>query len=193
MVMSIVWLILLILSVFTSLLTDSAASLGTAALRGAQEGITLALSLAGAICLWSGMEKVMEQSGLAEKLTALFRPLLGRLFPQAFQDETARQSLCGNFTANLLGLGNAATPLGIAAVRRMQTISGSRDASDEMCRLIVLNTASVQLIPSTVGALRASLGSAHAFEILPAVWITSLLSVSAGLLAARVLEGQWQR
>ena len=93
-------------------------------------------------------------------------------------------NLCGNFTANLLGLGNAATPMGIAAVEKMKQ---GDTATDEMCRLIVLNTASIQLLPTTVAAVRASLGAAQPFDILPAVWVTSLLSASAGVLAAWVM------
>ena len=126
--------------------------------------------------------------GLQRRLAALLSPLLGRIYPTAARDPETMESLCGNATANLLGLGNAATPLGIAAVRRMQALSGGRAATDEACRLIVMNTASIQLLPTTVAALRAGLGSASPFAILPAVWATSLLSVSAGLLAARVLQ-----
>ena len=94
----------------------------------------------------------------------------------------------GNVSANLLGLGNAATPMGIAAVKRMQELARTRTATDEMCRLIVMNTASIQLLPTTVAAVRASLGAAAPFDILPAVWVTSALSVTAGLLAARLLR-----
>lgn len=188
MAMSFVWCFLLLASILYSFCAGTTAATGAAALTGAQSGVTLGISLAGALCLWSGLSRVMEKSGLAAKLAALLRPLLGRLFPVSARDPAALQNLSGNFTANLLGLGNAATPLGIAAVRRMQTLSGSQDASDEMCRLIVLNTASIQLIPATVAAVRASLGAERAFDILPAVWLTSVSSVSAGLLAARLFS-----
>ena len=134
------------------------------------------------------MKDVLRAGGLQRRLAALLSPLLGRIYPTAARDPETMESLCGNATANLLGLGNAATPLGIAAVRRMQALSGGRAATDEACRLIVMNTASIQLLPTTVAALRAGLGSASPFAILPAVWATSLLSVSAGLLAARVLQ-----
>ena len=95
--------------------------------------------------------------------------------------------MSGNLSANLLGLGNAATPLGIRAARRM-ALGAEGIASNELCRLVVLNTASVQLLPTTVAAVRAGCGAAAPFDILPAVWISSLLSVSVGLLAARLLE-----
>lgn len=192
MAMSFVWCFLLLASILYSFCAGTTAVTGAAALTGAQSGVTLGISLAGALCLWSGLSRVMEKSGLAAKLAALLRPLFGRLFPVSARDPAALQNLSGNFTANLLGLGNAATPLGIAAVRRMQTLSGSQDASDEMCRLIVLNTASIQLIPATVAAVRASLGAERAFDILPAVWLTSVSSVSAGLLAARLFSRWWR-
>lgn len=192
MLLSYVWIIMVILSIFCSILTGRTAQTGSAALIGAQNGVTLALSLCGSLCLWSGFAKLTEKSGLARRFSALLRPLLSRLFPEASRDPSALQDLCGNLTTNFLGLGNAATPMGISAVRRMHALSGMPDASDEMCRLIVLNTASIQLIPSTVGAVRASLGSARPFDILPAVWLTSACSVTAGLLAARLFSRRWR-
>ena len=192
MLLSYVWIIMVILSIFCSILTGRTAQTGSAALIGAQNGVTLALSLCGSLCLWSGFAKLTEKSGLARRFSALLRPLLSRLFPEASRDPSALQDLCGNLTANFLGLGNAATPMGISAVRRMHALSGKPDASDEMCRLIVLNTASIQLIPSTVGAVRASLGSARPVDILPAVWLTSACSVTAGLLAARLFSRWWR-
>lgn len=192
MLLSYVWIIMVILSIYCSILTGRTAQTGSAALIGAQNGVTLALSLCGSLCLWSGFAKLTEKSGLARRFSALLRPLLSRLFPEASRDPSALQDLCGNLTANFLGLGNAATPMGISAVRRMHALSGKPDASDEMCRLIVLNTASIQLIPSTVGAVRASLGSARPFDILPAVWLTSACSVTAGLLAARLFSRWWR-
>lgn len=192
MLLSYVWIIMVILSIFCSILTGRTAQTGSAALIGAQNGVTLALSLCGSLCLWSGFAKLTEKSGLARRFSTLLRPLLSRLFPEASRDPSALQDLCGNLTANFLGLGNAATPMGISAVRRMHALSGKPDASDEMCRLIVLNTASIQLIPSTVGAVRASLGSVRPFDILPAVWLTSACSVTAGLLAARLFSRRWR-
>lgn len=190
MTMSVIWLVMCVTAVGCAVFFQTDAAIGAAALTGAQEGVRLGLSLAGSICLWSGISRAMEQTGLAQALARLLRPLLSGLFPESSRDAQALSAISGNFTANLLGLGNAATPLGVAAVRRMQTLSGGSAASNEMCRLIVLNTASIQLIPATVGALRASLGAAAPFDILPAVWLSSLVSVMAGLLAARLMEGR---
>lgn len=184
MAMSIVWIAMLTLSVSFGILNDSASAVGAAALTGARSGVEATLAIAGALCLWSGLGRVLEHSGLSEKLTHLLAPLLRRLFPRSFRDPAAAAALSANFAANLLGLGNAATPMGVAAARRMQALSGSEYASDELCRLVVLNTASVQLLPATVAALRAGLGAPKPMQILPAVWLSSLLSVGTGLGAA---------
>ncbi len=179
---------LLCLSVLSAAITGSTAALAPAMLRGAQQGVELLFSMAGALCLWSGLSSAMEKTGLSQKLQRFLRPLLGRIFPQTAQNPTAMGYLCGNFTANLLGLGNAATPMGIRAIREMAKSAPDHTASHEMCRLIVLNTASVQLIPATVCALRASLGAENPFAILPAVWISSLLSASAGVMVTFLWE-----
>lgn len=184
MILSYVWAAIAVLSLVAAAVFGTGAETSAAALAGAKAGVDVTFSIAGALCLWTGLAKVMEKSGIMKVLARVFRPLLGRIFPQAGTDNLAFGNIVSNFTANLLGLGNAATPLGIAAVKRMQTLSGSTEATDEMCRLIVLNTASVQLLPTTVAAVRAGLGAQSAFDILPAVWVSSLFSASFGVLAA---------
>lgn len=191
--MGFVWVAMLALSVFSAVLSGRLGGLTAAAMDGAAAAVTLCVSLAGALCLWSGVAKVMERAGLTERLGRLARPLFRRLFPQAGRDPVALGYLTGNLSANLLGLGNAATPMGIAAVRRMQALSHSAEATDEMCLLIVMNTASVQLLPTTVATVRASLGAQSPFGILPAVWLTSILSVSAGIFAAKLLRRVFPR
>ena len=190
MVMSWVWTAMIALSLIASFFSGTMPLMTAALFDGAKSAVTLTLSLAGVLCLWSGILRVMEQVGLSGKLANLLRPLLRVLFPQAAADLEAAAALSGNLTANLLGLGNAATPLGLKAVQRMKQLSGGDRASNEMCRLIVMNTASVQLLPTTVAAVRSSLGAASPFDILPAVWVTSLCSVSMGLLAAKLMEGR---
>lgn len=184
MAMSYIFVLFLVLSLGFGAAGGVMADVSSAILTGAENGVQLCITLAGPLCLWSGVAKLMECSGLSDKLAAVFRPVLRRLFPTAAQDAPTLRSLTGNVTANLLGLGNAATPLGIDAVQRMQASACSAVATDEMCRLIVMNTASIQLLPTTVAAVRSSLGAAAPFSILPAVWVTSICSVSAGLLAA---------
>ncbi len=186
--MAVTWVCMIGLSVVSCLLQGKWGALTPAAMEGAQNAVALAISLGGALCLWCGLAKVMEKSGLMEKLGICLRPLLGKLFPELREDPLAMGYLTGNVSANLLGLGNAATPMGIAAVKRMQKRRGGIEAGDEMCRLIVMNTASIQLLPTTVATVRAACGAEAPFDILPAVWITSVCSVTLGLLAARILR-----
>ena len=185
--MNMIFASFILISVLSAISNGQTAQLSSAIPDGASAGVTLALSLAGPVCLWSGLAHAMERCGWMDGLARLFAPVLKRLFPKAWSDRAAREALCGNVSANLLGLGNAATPLGVRAVQRMALGADGR-AGDELCRLVVMNTASIQLIPSTVAAVRSALGSAAPFDILPAVWITSLCSVSVGLLAAKVLS-----
>ena len=174
-----------------AILTENGSALSAAIAEGAQAGITLSVSMAGSLCLWTGAGKLMEQTGITQQLSKLLSPLLHRIFPQTKTDRTLAHSLSGNICANLLGLGNAATPMGIHAVRRMAELSEPGTASDQMCRLVVLNTASIQLIPATVCAIRTSLGCATPFDILPAVWITSTCSAGIGVIIAWLLGKVW--
>lgn len=187
MVMSWIWAGILCLSVICGIWLDNGSALSAAVAQGAQTGVTLAISIAGSICLWTGVGKLMEKTGITKGVSRCLSPLLFRLFPGTRKDETVKHYLCSNICANILGLGNAATPMGIQAAKRLVDPSNPRVATDELCRLIVLNTASIQLIPANVAAVRAALGAAAPFDILPAVWITSLCSASLGLLAAWVM------
>ena len=182
MIMSWIFTGILVLSVICSLFQGTGSALAAAIPEGAQAGFTLALSLCGSICLWTGLGKLMEKAGLTRLLSRFFGPVLRRIFPSFERDPQFAGYLCNNVCANFLGLGNAATPMGILAAKRLS--NGSGVASDELCRLIVLNTASIQLIPSTVAAVRTQLGCTSPFDILPAVWVTSICSAGMGLLAA---------
>ena len=191
MVMSYVWAALVGVSVVCAAMTGKMGALSGAVIQGAQSGITLAVSIAGSLCLWAGIGRAMEQLGIAAVLARLLQPVLHRLFPSTRQDGELAGALSTNICANLLGLGNAATPPGIEAARRLAARSPGA-ASDELCRLIVLNTASIQLIPANVAAVRSSLGCATPFDILPAVWIASVLSAGLGVTAAWVLGRVWK-
>ena len=158
-----------------------------AAMNGADSAIELSLSMAGALCLWSGVMEIMRVCGAADALARCFRPLLRRLLPEASRDGETLAAVSANVSANLLGLGNAATPLGVRAAQRLARGCGGT-ASDKLCLLVVLNTASIQLLPTTIAAVRSAAGCRSPFDILPAVWVSSVLSVSAGLLAARLLS-----
>mgnify|MGYP002071465141 CR=1 FL=1 len=187
-----IWTGMVAAAVACGLLNGTIGAVGSAAMEGAAAAVELCLSMAGIMCLWNGVMSIMKASGLMDGLSRLFRPVLSRLLPRACADPETLAALSGNVSANLLGLGNAATPLGIQAARRMAAGCGGR-ASDELCTLVVLNTASIQLLPTTVAGVRAALGARSAFDILPAVWLASVLSVTAGLLAARIFSRLWRR
>lgn len=190
MVMSWIWCTLVGISLICSAVSGSGSLLASSVLQGAQAGVTLAISMAGAICLWSGIGSLMERIGVTGMLSKLLRPFLHYVFPSTRKDAILAGDLSANICANFLGLGNAATPMGIRAAKRLKQ---GDTATNELCRLIVLNTASIQLIPANVAAVRSSLGCAAPFDILPAVWITSILSAGLGVCVAWIMGKVWKR
>ena len=186
MAMTWIWCGMVVLSLIFGILTGQMDAVADAAMEGAASAVDLGISMAGILCLWSGVMEIMNACGLSAGLARIFRPLLRRLLPQASRDQKTLAALSANMSANLLGLGNAATPLGIRAARRMARGCGGV-ASDDLCLLVVLNTASIQLLPTTIASVRSASGAQAPFDILPAVWLASLLSVTAGILMAKLL------
>lgn len=193
MVMSWIFTGIVAISVVAALILGRGSLLAAAVPQGAQAGITLAISMAGSICLWTGVGKLMEKAGFTGFLSKLLKPVLHKVFPSSKTDPHLAGSLSANICANFLGLGNAATPMGIQAAQRLAAKSKNGIATNELCRLIVLNTASIQLIPATVAAVRTSLGCATPFDILPAVWVTSICSAGLGLCAAWCFGRLWRK
>lgn len=189
MVMSWIFTGILAVSLVCSILQGTSQTLAASILQGAQAGVTLAVSMAGSLCLWSGVGKLLEAAGITDILSKLLKPVLRRLFPSTAKDPVLSRQLSGNICANFLGLGNAATPMGIQAAKLLKK---GGTATDELCRLVVLNTASIQLIPANVAAVRSALGCSTPFDILPAVWITSLCSAGLGVAAAWLLGKVWK-
>ncbi len=192
MAMAWVWTGMVVLSLVFGLFTGSLDAVANAALEGARSAVDLSISMAGIMCLWSGVMEVMNVCGLSAGLAKAFRPVLRRLLPNACRDEETLAAVSANVSANLLGLGNAATPLGIQAARRMARGCGGI-ASDELCLLVVLNTASIQLLPATIASIRAAAGCRTPFDILLPVWLSSVLSVFVGLLTAWLLSRRGRR
>ncbi len=185
-----VWTGLVLVSLVFAALRGGMDALSASVLEGAEQAGNFCIRLCGGVCLWSGLLKVMGRSGISALLGRALRPLLKLLYPRASREEETLSALAENFSANLLGLGNAATPAGIRAARAMAR--GDR-ATDELCRLMVVNSASVQLIPATVCAVRAAAGSQTPYDILPAVWLTSLCALAAGLGCAALLRRVWRK
>ena len=189
--MSGIWTGMVAISLVCALITGRGTEMAAAAMEGASAGVELCLSMAGALCLWMGVMEVLRRAGAMGALSRLLRPVLGHLYPDFARDGGVMDAISANVSANLLGLGNPATPLGLDAARRMSRRTPGV-ASDSLCMLVVCNTASIQLIPTTVAAVRAGAGSSAPFDILPAVWLASALSVTAGILAARLFARLWR-
>jgi len=188
MAMAWTWTGMVVLSLLFGLYNGTLEAVSAAAMEGAEAAVQLCVSMAGILCLWTGVMEIMDRCGMTGALSALFRPLLRRLMPRAAEDEETLAALSANLSANLLGLGNAATPLGIRAARRMARQARDGVATDELCLLVVLNTASIQLLPTTIAGVRSACGAAAPFDILPAVWLASAISVVAGLTAAKLFS-----
>lgn len=172
--------------------TGRGAEVGSAALDGVRAAVEFCLSVGGLICLWTGVMEVLRRSGLMGAVARVLRPALSRLFPVSSGRKETMDALCANVAANLLGLGNAATPMGIRAAEGMARI-GEGEAGDELCMLVVVNTASIQLLPTTIASVRAAAGAENAFDILPAVWLASVISVTVGIASAKLLSVLWRR
>lgn len=160
MLMGLIWTAMIVVSVLFGCLNGTVGQVQQAALEGAHAAIELCIVIGGAVCLWCAVMELMRASGLAEALSHALRPILRRLFPESARHEAVLQPLSANVSANLLGLGNAATPMGIRAAQEMARLAPPGEASNELCRLVVLNTASIQLLPTTVAAIRAAEGAA---------------------------------
>lgn len=184
-----IWGGMILLSLITSFFTGRVDATAAAAAEGAGAAVELCLTLLGILCLWTGLAKIGEKAGLVSLLSRLLAPLLRILFPKLEKDAPVRGSIVMNLVANLLGMGNAATPLGIKAMGELQKRNRFRStASNEMCMLVVLNTASLQLFPTTLLSLRQVYGSASPAVILLPIWLVSICALMAGVTAAKILE-----
>ncbi len=166
--------IIIAISYFFALFNGKMAELSNAAIEGGNKAISLTLSLLGMMCLWSGIMKVAEQTGVLKHLSNLLSPILKLIFPDAWRRKKGISEISAAIIANILGIGNAATPLAVSAMKALS--DGKSDiASDDMVTFTVLGTAFPSIIPTTVISLRAAAGSKDPFDILPAVWITSII------------------
>lgn len=172
--------------------TGNTDRLSGAILSGAKNAVDICLSLLGTMCLWNGIAAIAEESGLSRITEKLLSPLIKLIFPK-YGKTPASSAITANITANLLGLGNAATPLGIEAMRRMKEYSGNTYADSEMVRFVVINSAALTLIPTSVAALRNEAGSTEPFSVLLPVWATGISALIAGLIAEKLLSGRWKK
>lgn len=190
--------IIIVISIAYGIYSGNFSGLSDALLNEPSAAVELVIFLTGSMCLWGGLMRIAEKAGITEYLSILFRPAAKRLFKGLDLDSRAFRYICMNVTANILGLGNAATPLGIEAMKELEKshISKGGDplsASDDMVTFTVLNTASLTIIPTTCAAVRAKYGSVSPMEIFPAVIITALAALTAALLASQILKRFWKR
>lgn len=184
--MNYVWSGMILLACMFGVFTGNLQTVTAGALDGAEAAVKMILSLLGMMCLWTGLLEVAKRSGLTRALAKAAKPLIRILFPRLKADGAAASAIVMNMIANFLGLSNAATPLGLKAMQELDKLNGgSSRATDEMCMFIVINTASINLIPTTLITLRHAAASSDPFAIMVPVWICSILSVAAGVLAVK--------
>jgi len=182
-----IWAGMLLIAFMVGALTGRIAEVSDALMTGAKDAATLCFSLLGIMCLWTGLSKIAEKSGLTNLLAAALYPITKILFPRLKKNSAALNAIVMNIVANLLGMGNAATPLGIKAMKELDKLNPHKGtATDEMCMFAVINTASVQLIPATLIALRETYNSENSGEIILAVWVTSIIVIFVGTSLAKL-------
>ena len=185
--LNIVWPIFIIISFSYAILSGNLENLNSAIFDSTTDSINLTISLLGTMCLWSGIMQIASKTSLINKLTKLLQPIIHFLFPELKKNETVKKEISMNMIANIFGLGNAATPLGLKAMKSMQKENPKKDTlSNSMAMFIVLNTASIQIIPTTVIAIRNSLGSENPTAIVFPVWIATICAATAGITATKL-------
>lgn len=178
--------ILTVTSLLFGIATGNAEALGNAILDGASDAVSLTLSLAGAMCLWCGVMRVLQEAGAITRLARLMRPFLRLFFPNSAKEGEGAEEIASNIAANLLGMGNAATPFALAALENMQKRNPHPEApTNDMVTLAVMNTASVNLLPTTILTLRRSAGAQDPFSVLIPIWITSVVCCLSALILSR--------
>ena len=184
-----IWSIILCASLIFSFISGKGEAMSSVIFSSVSKAVDISITLLGIICFWSGMMEIAKNSGLTKKVEVLLRPLTKILFPSLKKESKALSAITMNITANLFGLGNAATPFGLIAVKELERENGfSKRASDAMCMFVIINTASLQLLPTTIMGLRAKFGSAFPSEIIVPVWITSVCALLIGVISAKILE-----
>lgn len=184
-----IWPIFIIVSIAFAMVTGNIDKINSSIFESASTAVELTITMLGTMCLWSGIMEVAANTSIIDKILKLLRPILKRLFPKVEKDSKEYKEMCMNIVANLLGLGNAATPLGLKAMQTLQHKNNNKKAlTDTMAMFIVLNTASLQIIPTTVISIRASLNSTDPTKIIVPVWIATISAAVAGISAIKIFS-----
>lgn len=186
--MNIIWPAFIIVSFLYAIFTGKVNEINSGIFNSVSEAVQLSLTFLGTICLWNGMMEIVKNTTLMQKLTKRLNPIMKLLFPDLKHNEQAKAEISMNIIANILGLGNAATPLGLKAMKTMQKENPKKNTlSNSMAMFIVLNTASLQLIPTNVIAIRTSLNSANPTQIILPVWGATIVAAIVGITATKII------
>lgn len=185
--LNILWPIFIIISFGYAIFSGNLDKLNESIFSSTSESVNLCINLLGTICLWNGIMQIAKKTSIIDKLTNMLKPLLKFLFPEIKQDSEVQKEISMNMIANILGLGNAATPLGLKAMKSLQKENPKKDTlTNSMITFIVLNTASLQIIPTTVIAIRSSMNSNNPTSIVFPVWIATICAAIAGIAATKL-------
>lgn len=187
--LNILWPVFIIISYIYAIFTGNVENINNSIFASTSSAVELSITFLGTICLWNGIMKIATNTTLIEKLIKLLSPIINYLFPKTKNNKKVQKEISMNMVANILGLGNAATPLGLKAMKTMQEENPQKDTlTDTMAMFIIINTASIQLIPTTVIAIRTSLGSTNPTQIILPVWVATICAAIAGTTVAKILS-----
>lgn len=185
--LNIIWPIFILISFLYAIISGNMDNTTQAIFESAENSVELTITFFATICMWNGIMEIAKRTTFVEKLTRLLKPLINFLFPDCKNNEKAKEEISMNMVANILGLGNAATPLGLKAMRTLQKDNPKKDTiSNSMAMFIVINTASIQIIPTTVIAIRSSLNSNNPTQIILPVWIATISAAFAVIAATKI-------
>ena len=191
--LNIIWPVFIIISIIYSIITGKVTEVNNAVFESANETVKLTITFFGTICLWNGIINIASKTSMIEKLTEKLSPIIKFLFPDLKKEKEVQKEISMNVVANMLGLGNAATPFGLKAMKSMQKININKESlSNSMAMFIVLNTASLQIIPTTVIAIRNSLGSQNASGIIIPVWISTIIAAITVVIVTKLFTKFWK-
>lgn len=186
--LNILWPVFIIASYIYAIFTGNVSKINNSIFESCESAVKLTITFLGTMCLWSGIMQIAKQTTLIDKLTNFLTPVMKIIFPDIKKDNPVYKEISMNMVANILGLGNAATPLGLKAMKTLQKDNTKKDTlTNNMAMFIIINTASIQIIPTTVIAIRSSLGSVNPTKIIIPVWIATIIAAIAGITTAKIL------
>ena len=186
--LNIIWPIFIIISFMYAIFSGNVEKINNSIFDSAKNAVELTITFFGTVCLWNGIMQIAKETTLMQKITKMLQPIMKFLFPEIKKGDQANEEMSMNIVANILGLGNAATPLGLKAMKTLQKQNDKKDTlSNTMMMFIILNTASLQIIPTTVIAIRSSLGAKEPTEVIVPVWIATIAAAISGVIAAKII------